>query len=645
MGIEFEYCIIFKDTDLINMWDDNFEGSHLYNKCIEKQLDASWYIMHLPRTIYDLKGISCNYWNSSINKAHNILLLPSSIAKNFKYQDVILTIYIGKCEKEVADFCKINNSLLGYISIEQLNNNTLKEHWSELGEKLGLSNMISINSRLLKNNERHALPLLFLEHYFQETDDFFNKLDTEFNMPFNCFMETLNLRADVESVLDNRCTEKNRIQLFKEYREKIDLPISVLIPGTSQKESSISENEYNAIRLMTIHSAIAHDGMFLELSSCPKSIFNILNSIESACKSDGNSPNNNFIWRNLKKMGRLLCKNMTENQINILNRASSIIAFTDFPIGLAILSNTNVPISCYKPIIYRHITPIPNSVITELAGQRKLYIKDKCKILILECLDKNDRIRYYSDNYLTNELIKIGKQYSAIEIIYEEVTSIEDFNQVLSENANIDIVLISSHGTYENNIAGLCIGNEVLVYDDQINCEIPGVVLLSACHVSPRGKNVISIVDTLIRKGACVVLGTCIPVQVDRNALLMKRLILNIVFTLKKESGFKNLSELWSFVSTSNAFDDIVHSNKFLIRWIEDERNRGRDIEKEFKLRSEMKITNINIYEDILKVLCDIATDDKMKNNLNKLIKTEDYFPESLFYCIYGFPENIIFDI
>ncbi|EDT74387.1 hypothetical protein [Clostridium butyricum] len=242
-------------------------------------------------------------------------------------------------------------------------------------------------------------------------------------------------------------------------------------------------------------------------------------------------------------------------------------------------------------------------------------------------------------------MIKIGKQYSAIEIIYEEVTSIEDFNQVLSENANIDIVLISSHGTYENNIAGLCIGNEVLVYDDQINCEIPGVVLLSACHVSPRGKNVISIVDTLIRKGACVVLGTCIPVQVDRNALLMKRLILNIVFTLKKESGFKNLSELWSFVSTSNAFDDIIHSNKFLIRWIEDERNRGRDIEKEFKLRSEMKITNINIYEDILKVLCDIATDDKMKNNLNKLIKTEDYFPESLFYCIYGFPENIIFDI
>lgn len=167
--------------------------------------------------------------------------------------------------------------------------------------------------------------------------------------------------------------------------------------------------------------------------------------------------------------------------------------------------------------------------------------------------------------------------------------------------------------------------------------------MLSACHVCPRGKGVISIVDSLIRRGASAVLGTYIPIKVDRNALLMKRLLLNIVFTQNGENEFDNLGELWCFVATSNAIAEIVHSNLFVQKWIEEENRKGVNIEKEFILRSRMRIKNTNIYEDTLKVLCEIATDDRIKDNLTQLTKTENYFPESLFYCMHGFPENVIF--
>jgi len=261
----------------------------------------------------------------------------------------------------------------------------------------------------------------------------------------------------------------------------------------------------------------------------------------------------------------------------------------------------------------------------------------------MECLNRNDSIRYYSDKYLRDEWIKIGSQHESIEVRYEEVKTIKDFNKILSNNSDVDILLISAHGTYNNNFAGLCIGDEVLVHEGQIESIIPSIVLLSACHVSPRGKGVISIVDSLIAKGACVVLGTYIPIQVDRNALLMKRFLLNIIYTQKGENEFKNLGELWSFVVTSNALAEIVHSNLFVQRWIEEENKKGISIEKEFKLRSRMRLKNTNIYEDTLKVLCEIATDQRIKNNLTQLAKSENYFPESLFYCMYGFPENIIF--
>lgn len=54
--------------------------------------------------------------------------------------------------------------------------------------------------------------------------------------------------------------------------------------------------------------------------------------------------------------------------------------------------------------------------------------------------------------------------------------------------------------------------------------QVSPVVLLSACHVSPRGLGASSVTDMLLRAGVKAILGTLIPVDVKRNALLTGRL-------------------------------------------------------------------------------------------------------------------------
>lgn len=448
MKIEFEYCIIFDDIDIEKNWDENVEGIHSYNSNLKDQLDACWYIMHLPRTIYDLRNIHDAYWKCEVNKAHNIIFLPSSIAKSYEYQNVTLIIYIGNCENEVKSFCHQNQSLLKYVNISQLNNDLLKKHWLQLGDKLNLHKGISSQIRLLKSDEKNSLPLLFIEHYLNETDDFFEKFNSKFKYFSECFWETLNLEAK----LDKQGTENNIVELFNHYRATIKLPISVTMPGlATAQEKNLSANtkttfnEQDAIRLVGIHNAIAKDGFFLELSSLQPVLFSTLNEIESACKYHGNPPNNRFIWRKLRKIGKLLYDNMTEEQVIALLKASSIAAFTDFPIGLAILPNSNVPLSCYKSISYRHLTPLTSCIITELSGHSKIYLNKKCKILMIECLDENLKIRYYSDKYLRDGLIEIGYKYESIEVRYKEVQTISDFNKALFYNSDIDVFQLMEH--------------------------------------------------------------------------------------------------------------------------------------------------------------------------------------------------------
>lgn len=57
-------------------------------------------------------------------------------------------------------------------------------------------------------------------------------------------------------------------------------------------------------------------------------------------------------------------------------------------------------------------------------------------------------------------------------------------------------------------MAGIMVGEEFWMASEDIN--VPPIVILSACHSSPRGMGAVNIADMFIRNGAISVLGTFI---------------------------------------------------------------------------------------------------------------------------------------
>ena len=69
------------------------------------------------------------------------------------------------------------------------------------------------------------------------------------------------------------------------------------------------------------------------------------------------------------------------------------------------------------------------------------------------------------------------------------------------------ILVLSAHGVFQGGLqpAGLMIGDEVCLGPGL--GPLPPVVILSACHVAPRGTGAVSVADMLLREGALAVLG------------------------------------------------------------------------------------------------------------------------------------------
>ena len=70
----------------------------------------------------------------------------------------------------------------------------------------------------------------------------------------------------------------------------------------------------------------------------------------------------------------------------------------------------------------------------------------------------------------------------------------------INDNIDADILHISGHGYYDRkrNIAGLMVGNEFWMADEN-DYRVPAVVILSACHVSPRGSGTVNIADMFVK--------------------------------------------------------------------------------------------------------------------------------------------------
>lgn len=137
-------------------------------------------------------------------------------------------------------------------------------------------------------------------------------------------------------------------------------------------------------------------------------------------------------------------------------------------------------------------------------------------------------------------------------------------------------------------------------------------------------------------------LGTQVPVDVQRNSLLMMRFFLYMAEVMAGREQYSNLLEIWHHVQTSNAVHDILTGNRLLQAWGSSPAPNGVSIIAEFtQHRAPGRLRMTNVYRDSEDLLAEIADEQGMGARVRNWFRSPGYIPESLFYIFAGRPERI----
>lgn len=634
----YEYCILFHDN--LGEQDIPYDGNELVLKQV---YHAIWYIMHLPRNIFDFLNI--NEWTEHPGKlnSHNIIFVPCSRVKDYYGFSFMLVIAETDCKVSAEILMRNNESEIGISYTDQLSGQLLRQQWKEIYNRIpaDISDYLlkpSINKiELFEYDQKLGLTLLFMNNWLGTLEDCKGKLPLSLQ---EYYTEIFLLRHNMvlrEYIAVNKIVNPSVRNLFESLLSYIQLPITL-----SLNEKGISDSKIETIELVSVHNAVANNGAYIEKEADLTRLFLEIRNIEimlkEAAADNIREPRPYSIWKVLKRIGSMLYEMFSEEECAAIERSSKIVAFTDFPIGLVIFPNHSAPLCCYKKIVYRHLEPLTSTVIAEMSGHMIQDMTKGLKILMLECIDRDDPVRKSSDAELRKTLESLCKDRNDMWFEYREVLSAAEFYRCVNETGNIDILIISAHGFYDDKkYSGIYLGNEKLLNIEGIH-NFPKLVMFSACHVCPRGNKAYSIVEQMVRAGVLAVLGTNVPVDVHRNAELFQRFIVAILSAQKGEYPFNNVLDIWQHIVSSNAVYEIKESNKRIKEWLD-----TKETMIAFQCNANEKgLRYTDTYLDTIDLLINMAEDDKLKINLQDIKREMNYFPESIFYELNGFPENII---
>lgn len=631
-------------------------------------LPALWYCLHLPRNGFDTMDLAPEVIAKGYSVPHSILPIPSyindfeSLQHNMVQQyPPTLVISEDSCYESAVKFATDFEVPLGSVRLSNLSNEVLRDHWkaiTQLIQKLPIKDgPLYVEPKLLSERERSALPLIFLANQLKIQDKVLSHLNRYDFSQLHRFHHSFNMRSMIEAmvVLAKRGIMKPSealwAQVYQQQQQRTKVPLVITLPGTAGRirpkgSSGVHEVESSvtsAVNILGVHRAAARGGVWLDGGTLPTWLFSELHNLENHCKASLSQKNNRFIWESMKRIGEFVVQQLGTDGTEMLMNASHVTAITDFPIGLAILPGLDDPLCCMKPISYRPLTPVTRTLQLELPRAGEHYIGRGFKVVIAECLGPDDKIRGQSDAAwkIVHEMFKSEKN---VQIVYSEVGSIPELHDLLMNNRDSDILVISAHGAYDEhrNFAGLCIGDNIWMADND-DIRVPPVVILSACHVAPRGLGAVTVNDLLFRAGARTVLGTLIPVDVRRNATLTVRLFTYILNAIKGGRQFRSLDEAWEFVVASNAVHEILASSKRLLEWsLERLPGKLSPIEEFMSRRSIGRLRKGHVYTDTFDILSEIADEHGMREHLEAVKSSPGFFPESCFYVLTGAPENVI---
>ena len=664
-NVIFSYLVVFKTEEL------NYEGPialsptgngtmHLFDEEMYPTLDALEFLLHMPRNIFDMYDVDENLMNASHDTSHDIIIVPDKLLKKIPNINVTMVILTDDCSEDVKLGCKRFAPPLGIYYSKELNNELLKTLWNNLHEQYklkGYSVVRNIETQLILRDEYiKALPTLFLSRQFGDVNNFFAKIYNSENLEDAIVQSHWHYLARLNSLVSlgkqgvttaEELAERYEKQYEKEFKnQRVNLVIA--FPGIPKRQKTLgmnagvlSDKEQRIIRIIGAHRAIARNGILTELPIASETLFQEYDRLEECCK---NGTNNQFVWRSLNNLGKEFERYLNTRQKWLLRSAKDITVFSDFPIGIGVMSDSEVPLQCYRSISYQPLTPLTRRLQQETLKKQQHYLGESCKIAIAECIPNDEHNKYiYKTGEILFQSLQTMQGYSkSLEISHKHICDIPTMIGFIKDNADADILYISAHGHYDRNknMAGIMVGNQFWMADK--NIQTPPIVILSACHTAPRGFGCITIADMFLRCGALAVLGTFIPVNASSNMILMTRLFTYIADAQNKNKQYKTLSNAWSGIVASNAIHELMGRSERFKFWMHSVGKNGKARIVDFQLyRCVGRLRPTHIYSDTINIVKEMLAEEGMQGKFDNILSQNDYFPESIFYQFLGSPENV----
>ena len=656
---------------------------HGVDREVASALPGLWYCLHLPNDPSSLVDIPAPVLSAAqaLDLEHHILLVPvevfvPEVVGGWLARGVPI---LAVCPDELLDQVARRSEGLGFalppVPYSALSDDTLRRHWRGVravlapdSEYLGREPQLTYRLDLAPTD----LPRRWLAR--QLTDQALSPADASDDreeLVYHALEQQSVLGAIAELEREGLTMEEAERRMpdaLVRARRELQIPIALALPGVSEGYARRSYTpalrqrietlpavddadtyaldidnrrdarvERAAIEFVTTHRALARGGLGLMLPSLPPEAFGFLAQLER--HFEGPTPRGSSVWRLLDRLGALTEQLWTDASIALAARAAPLTAFTNFPIGLLRLPGDTSPLCTRVPIAYQPLLPLTRTVQFELSHVWPVDISERVRVLVAECIPAEDPV---------GALSRIGWQMASqleadqprMTVSITETLSVEALRAAIAEQRP-DVLVISAHGGFGPGraSAGLQIGSDIVLGGLE---PLPAVVLLSACSVAPRGASTVSVTDLLLREGAVAVLGTQVPVRVDRNAMLMMRFLVYIAEVLAGREQHPTLLNVWQRVQASNAVNDVLSGNRHLRGWGTSLAASGEPTLVEFMtVRATGQLRAGHIYADTERVLGEIADDQGDGARVRNWLRNPGYVPESLFYVFAGRPDRV----
>ncbi|UUU36779.1 CHAT domain-containing protein [Streptomyces sp. CA-210063] len=655
---------------------------HGLAKTVATALPGLWYCLHLPAALSDL--IDVDIWMlkaaQNLSLEHNILLVPIDcfdedvLGRHLQYHHPVVTI----CPDELLDEARQRASTLGFAlpttPYSQLSDATLTAQWKAVHEHF-IPDLPRLTGEVPLTHRLDLAPLTLphrrlarqmgwptAESVVQDTsasEAFAQALRGQ------TFLAALT-RLEREGASHDEADRRFR-QTFEEEATRLRVPVALALPGTAPAyariaydselrrrtgpQSAVNPNdtwsvtlherpdhmvERAAIEFAVTHQSVASSGLGLMLPTMPPDAFITLAELERHFHTPHSSA---AVRRLLTRLNDAAQPLWSKELKAAIQRASYLTVFSDFPLGLLTMPGDSAPLCARLPVMYRPLQPLTRMVQQQLSAPPAMSLDRSIKVLVAECIPVSDPVGRMSRQGWDIARETVAPDSVTLTIIQAETLTLEALRQSVAEHRP-DILIISAHGTMVGNMAALVVGDAPHL--DLGLDRMPPVVILSACHVAPRGSGTVAITDLLLREGALAVLGTQVPVDVRRNAMLMVRFMVYLAKENTKPGQFSTILDVWHHVQTSNAVNDIIDGSPSLRAWGTSTTINGRPVLVEFmSSRAVGRIRPPHVYEDTERVLGEIADEQGQGDRVRNWFRRPGYVPESLFYIFAGRPDRI----